>query len=150
MLGPRPRQGRPGQDHAGYGLSYGLVFGQNERKAISMAILDSALMAIGARSGQRTPAPANDQEIVLSHIDGIESSGFVEHLKLPHYVTFGSSLQGTLAMQAERRPTDGAAERPAQVTRGARRRVERGDDHRGTRRGQLHHRGDGVLHAHDD
>jgi 2'-5' RNA ligase len=38
--------------------------------------------------------------MVLSHIDPIESSGFVEHLKLPHYVTFGSSLQGTSAQQA--------------------------------------------------
>jgi alpha-D-ribose 1-methylphosphonate 5-triphosphate synthase subunit PhnI len=30
---------------------------------------------------------------VLSHVDGIESSGFVEHLKLPHYVTFQAGLQ---------------------------------------------------------
>lgn len=77
-----------------YGLSYGLVFGQNERKAISMSLLDSSLM-IGA-SGEGNPAPANDQEMVLSNTDGIESFGFVEHLKLPHFVTFGSGLQISL------------------------------------------------------
>jgi alpha-D-ribose 1-methylphosphonate 5-triphosphate synthase subunit PhnI len=29
---------------------------------------------------------------VLSHIDGIESMGFVNHWKLPHYVDFQSDL----------------------------------------------------------
>ncbi|NWJ47215.1 MAG: carbon-phosphorus lyase complex subunit PhnI [Chloroflexi bacterium] len=68
-----------------YELGYGLVYGQNERKAISMSILDRA-MDIGG------DAPSSDQEFVLYHIDSVESSGFVEHLKLPHYVTFQSSL----------------------------------------------------------
>jgi alpha-D-ribose 1-methylphosphonate 5-triphosphate synthase subunit PhnI len=75
----------------GYGLSYGLVFGQHERKAIAMALLDSTLMEQAPVEGQA--APANDQEMVLYHVDGIESFGFVEHLKLPHFVTFGSGLQ---------------------------------------------------------
>jgi alpha-D-ribose 1-methylphosphonate 5-triphosphate synthase subunit PhnI len=70
-----------------YGMSYGLVFGQNERKAIAMAMLDSSL-----QSGDGT-GPAADPEMVLYHTDGIESTGFVEHLKLPHFVTFGSGLQ---------------------------------------------------------
>jgi len=74
-----------------YGLSYGLVFGQHERKAIAMALLDSTLMEQAPIEGQA--APANDQEMVLYHLDGIESFGFVEHLKLPHFVTFGSGLQ---------------------------------------------------------
>jgi alpha-D-ribose 1-methylphosphonate 5-triphosphate synthase subunit PhnI len=73
-------------------LSYGLVFGQHERKAIAMALLDSSLQANVPEDGSSRP-PANDQEMVLSHVDGIESFGFVEHLKLPHFVTFGSSLQ---------------------------------------------------------
>ena len=94
--------------HTGYGLSYGLVFGQHERKAIAMALLDSSLQAAAPEEGE--PAPANDQEMVLSHIDGIESFGFVEHLKLPHFVTFGSSLQ----MTAEQRAAD-----PHVETRGA-------------------------------
>lgn len=75
----------------GYGLSYGLVFGQHERKAIAMALLDSSLQAKAPIEGD--PAPSNDQEMVLYHVDGIESFGFVEHLKLPHFVTFGSGLQ---------------------------------------------------------
>ena len=66
-------------------LGYGLVFGQNERKAIAMAILDRALIIGG-------DAPSGDAEFVLYHIDSVESSGFVEHLKLPHYVTFQSNL----------------------------------------------------------
>src|SRR5262249_35732958 len=78
-------------DHDGFGLSYGLVFGQHERKAIAMALLDSTLQAASAPV-DGSPAPAHDQEMVLYHIDGIESFGFLEHLKLPHYVTFGSEL----------------------------------------------------------
>lgn len=79
-------------DHGNYGLSYGMVFGQNERKAISMSILDSTLMAAARVQQEGNPAPANDQEMVLYSSDGIESFGFVEHLKLPHFVTFGSGL----------------------------------------------------------
>ncbi|MGH2549503.1 MAG: carbon-phosphorus lyase complex subunit PhnI, partial [Thermomicrobiales bacterium] len=74
-----------------YDLSYGLVFGQNERKAISMSLIDSALMIGSSEEGN--PSPINDQEMVLYSSDGVESFGFVEHLKLPHFVTFGSGLQ---------------------------------------------------------
>jgi alpha-D-ribose 1-methylphosphonate 5-triphosphate synthase subunit PhnI len=90
--------------HAGgYGLSYGLVFGQNERKAISMALLDSSLQS--KWTGEGNPPPANDQEMVLYHTDGIESFGFVEHLKLPHFVTFGSGLQLKLEADGVRAPS---------------------------------------------
>ncbi|MDR3566342.1 MAG: carbon-phosphorus lyase complex subunit PhnI [Negativicutes bacterium] len=68
-------------------LGYGLCFGHNELKAISMGILDRA-----TRSKAATKAPAEDEEFVLYHIDGIEASGFVAHWKLPHYVTFQSTL----------------------------------------------------------
>lgn len=90
MTGGTKTKGAP-RNAPGYGLSYGLVFGQNERKAISMSLLDSSLMA-GVAEGAN-PAPANDQEMVLYNTDGIESFGFVEHLKLPHFVTFGSGLE---------------------------------------------------------
>jgi alpha-D-ribose 1-methylphosphonate 5-triphosphate synthase subunit PhnI len=66
-------------------LGYGLCFGQNETKAIAMGILDRAM-----RSGG--DAPCQSQEFVLYHTEGIESYGFTNHLKLPHYVTFQSSL----------------------------------------------------------
>jgi alpha-D-ribose 1-methylphosphonate 5-triphosphate synthase subunit PhnI len=68
-------------------MGYGLCFGHNELKAICMGILDRALV-----SKSPGKAPAEDEEFVLYHIDGIESSGFVAHWKLPHYVTFQSTL----------------------------------------------------------
>lgn len=67
-------------------LGYGLCFGHNETKAISMAVLDRSMQA------ERPDAPSEDEEFVLSHIDGIESMGFCNHFKLPHYVTFQSQL----------------------------------------------------------
>lgn len=90
-----------------YHLSYGLVFGQNERKAISMGILDGSLQASASEDGP--PSPANDQEMILYHIDSIESNGFVEHLKLPHFVTFGSSLQILLEQRARLSNSNGTA-----------------------------------------
>jgi alpha-D-ribose 1-methylphosphonate 5-triphosphate synthase subunit PhnI len=67
-------------------LGYGLCFGHNETKAISMAVLDRAMQAAEPAS------PSEDQEFVLMHIDGVESMGFCNHFKLPHYVTFQSAL----------------------------------------------------------
>ncbi len=67
-------------------LGYGLCFGQNELKAISMGVLDRTM-----RTAEPS-VPAEDQEFVLSHIDGIESMGFCNHWKLPHYVDFQSDL----------------------------------------------------------
>ncbi len=34
----------------------------------------------------------HDEEFVLLHIDSVETTGFISHLKLPHYVTFQSEL----------------------------------------------------------
>jgi alpha-D-ribose 1-methylphosphonate 5-triphosphate synthase subunit PhnI len=70
---------------------YGLVFGRCERKAISMAVLDLAIRA-GKERSNGSEAPAEDEEFVLLHTDGVEIGGLIEHLKLPHYVTFQSSL----------------------------------------------------------
>lgn len=69
---------------------YGLAFGQSERKAMSMALVDRALRA--RELGEEALAPAQDEEFVLSHSDNVQSTGFVEHLKLPHYVDFQSEL----------------------------------------------------------
>lgn len=69
-----------------YSIGYGLCFGQNETKGICMGILDRAMRSEG------NDAPANDQEFVLYHTEGIEAMGFTNHLKLPHYVTFQASL----------------------------------------------------------
>jgi alpha-D-ribose 1-methylphosphonate 5-triphosphate synthase subunit PhnI len=77
---------------------YGLVFGQSERKAMSMALVDRALRA--AEFEEEIKGPAQDEEFVLSHSDNVQATGFVEHLKLPHYVDF----QAELALLRQMRP----------------------------------------------
>ncbi len=78
---------------------YGLVFGFGERKAMAMALVDRAMRAV--ELGEDVTAPAQDVEFVLYHSDNIEATGFVEHLKLPHYVDFQSELQNLRRMRAE-------------------------------------------------
>lgn len=70
---------------------YGLGFGQCERKAMSMALVDRALRA--KELGEEQVSAAQDEEFVLSHCDNVEANGFVSHLKLPHYVDFQSELE---------------------------------------------------------
>jgi alpha-D-ribose 1-methylphosphonate 5-triphosphate synthase subunit PhnI len=70
---------------------YGLAFGHSERKAMSMAIVDRALKTRDL--GEACTYPAQQEEFVLYHCDTIEASGFVEHLKLPHYVDFQGELE---------------------------------------------------------
>ncbi len=76
---------------------YGLVFGFGERKAMAMALVDRAMRA--GELGEDVTAPAQDIEFVLYHSDNIEATGFVEHLKLPHYVDFQSELQNVRRMR---------------------------------------------------
>jgi alpha-D-ribose 1-methylphosphonate 5-triphosphate synthase subunit PhnI len=78
---------------------YGLGFGQCERKAMSMALVDRSLRA--GELGEERVAPAQDEEFVLSHSDNVQATGFVEHLKLPHYVDFQSELVLLRRMRAE-------------------------------------------------
>ncbi len=87
---------------------YGLCFGHGDRKAIGMALVDRAMRS--AELGEEASAPAQDAEFVLSHCDNIEATGFVEHLKLPHYVDFQSELQTIRAMRANPNVKDGEAE----------------------------------------
>jgi alpha-D-ribose 1-methylphosphonate 5-triphosphate synthase subunit PhnI len=70
---------------------YGLAFGHSERKAMAMSLVDRALRA--HELGEPVEAPAQDAEFVLYHSDNVEASGFVQHLKLPHYVDFQSELE---------------------------------------------------------
>ena len=69
---------------------YGLTFGYNERKAMAMALVDRALQAKDL--GEALEGPAQDEEFVLYHSDNIEAQGFVQHLKLPHYIDFQAEL----------------------------------------------------------
>ncbi len=86
-------------------IGYGLCFGQNETKAICMGILDRTMRTGG-------DAPCQSQEFVLYHTEGIESYGFTNHLKLPHYVTFQSGLNN-LRHAVERRDAKVPAAQPA-------------------------------------
>ena len=71
---------------------YGLVLGQSERKSISMSLVDRALRweELGE---DNVGVPAQDAEFVLYHCDNIQATGFLEHIKLPHYVDFQSELE---------------------------------------------------------
>ncbi|KMW58737.1 PhnI protein [Candidatus Rhodobacter oscarellae] len=79
---------------------YGLVFGQSERKAIAMALVDRALRwkELGE---DNVGAPAQDEEFVLYHSDNIQATGFLEHIKLPHYVDFQSEIELVRKLRAE-------------------------------------------------
>jgi alpha-D-ribose 1-methylphosphonate 5-triphosphate synthase subunit PhnI len=78
---------------------YGLTFGHGERKAMAMALVDRALRTHDL--GEERNAPAQDEEFVLSHSDNVQATGFVEHLKLPHYVDFQAELGLIRRMRAE-------------------------------------------------
>lgn len=75
-------------------LGYGLVMGSDESKAIAMSVLDATLRSDDPRY------PTQDQEFVLTHIDSVEATGFISHLKLPHYITFQSKLDSALRSRA--------------------------------------------------
>ena len=77
-----------------FDIGYGACFGQNESKAIAMSIVDHAL-----ETGGKTAI--HDEEFVLLHVDIIESTGFISHLKMPHYVTFQSKLEQMRAIKKE-------------------------------------------------
>ncbi|MCC6717689.1 MAG: carbon-phosphorus lyase complex subunit PhnI [Acetobacteraceae bacterium] len=78
---------------------YGLVFGHAERKAMGMALVDRAMRH--DEFGEEATAPAQNVEFILYHSDNIEGTGFVEHLKLPHYVDFQSELETIRRMRRE-------------------------------------------------
>ncbi len=89
-----------GSGPAVFSLGYGLCFGHNETKAIAMAVLDRAI------STDTPSAPSEDQEFILTHVDGIESMGFCNHYKLPHYVTFQSELDRLRTIQSGQQPSE--------------------------------------------
>lgn len=75
-----------GEKELEFKVGYGITMGQNETKAIAMSILDTCL------ESEDKGFAVNDEEFVLYHIDAVEATGFISHLKLPHYVTFQSKL----------------------------------------------------------
>lgn len=80
------------EDRTRFDVGYGMCFGHNERKAIAMANLDI--------SAWRDAGRTSLQQSILLTTDGLDSSGFLEHLKLPHYVTFRSMVERKQAVRA--------------------------------------------------
>ena len=78
---------------------YGLVFGRAERKAMSMSLVDRAMRH--DEFDEEVTAPAQDHEFALAHADNVAATGFVEHLKLPHYVDFQAELDLIRRLRAE-------------------------------------------------
>jgi alpha-D-ribose 1-methylphosphonate 5-triphosphate synthase subunit PhnI len=72
-------------DKTGLSLGFAATLGWNEVKLIAAATLDLEM-------NQSDPHPAHTEEFVMYHTEPVESSGFCIHFKLPHYVTFASSL----------------------------------------------------------
>jgi alpha-D-ribose 1-methylphosphonate 5-triphosphate synthase subunit PhnI len=88
---------------------YGLVMGQSERKAIAVSLVDRALR--WKELGEDfTGAPAQDEEFVLMHCDNIQATGFLEHIKLPHYVDFQAELELVRKLRSEAVTMQEAAE----------------------------------------
>jgi alpha-D-ribose 1-methylphosphonate 5-triphosphate synthase subunit PhnI len=76
---------------ARFTLGVGATPGRVERRAIAAAMLDAGC-ARAALDPDARRRPCDDEEFIAVALDGQEASGFVEHLKLPHYVTFTSDL----------------------------------------------------------
>lgn len=87
--------GAASDESLSFDVGYGLVMGGAETKAIAMSVLDHCLSMGDARY------PTQDEEFVLYHVDGVEATGFISHLKLPHYVTFQSKLSSVRATRTE-------------------------------------------------
>jgi alpha-D-ribose 1-methylphosphonate 5-triphosphate synthase subunit PhnI len=98
----------PDEDRSRFDVGYGLCFGHNERKAIAMANLDIANRRFG-RSGTL-------EQLLLLTTDGLDSAGFLEHLKLPHYVTFRSMVERKQAVRDAADAADGPGRRIAEPT----------------------------------
>jgi len=94
------------EDRTKLDVGYGLCFGHNERKVIAMANLDIA----NRRFGRTGPL----EQLLLLTTDGLDSGGFLEHLKLPHYVTFRSIVERKQVMRAAEEAGMGPAARVAE------------------------------------
>ncbi|MTH53511.1 carbon-phosphorus lyase [Bacillus mangrovi] len=97
MLIPVTVEKEHGKKEIEFEIGYGICYGQNETKAIAMGILDNSLET------KHPQYPTQDEEFVLYHIDSVESTGFISHLKMPHYVTFQSKLDSMRKTKAGRK-----------------------------------------------
>lgn len=104
-----------GEDPTTYDVGYAMALGHNERKTIAGASLDVAAVRFrGTTEGRRL------EQILMHTTDGLSASGFLEHLKLPHYVTFQSGLDAAMSARAEAARTAAGEQSPTEE-KGARR-----------------------------
>ncbi len=96
------------KEPAQFTCGYGLCFGQTERKALPMALVDRALRWQELGEDDQG-APAQDAEFVLSHCDNIQATGFLEHIKLPHYVDFQAEMELVRRLRADSAGQEDAA-----------------------------------------
>ena len=80
------------KDAAGYQIGFAATLGWNEVKLIAASTLDMEMNNANSH-------PALSEDFVLYHTEPVESSGFCIHFKLPHYVTFASSMDAVRAVQ---------------------------------------------------
>ncbi len=81
------------KDSAGFQIGFAATLGWNEVKLIAASTLDMEMNNANSH-------PALSEDFVLYHTEPVESSGFCIHFKLPHYVTFASSMDAVRAVQA--------------------------------------------------
>ncbi len=79
-------------------LGVGATVGRLERRAISASLLDARVARAAADPPGTPHPPVDDEEWLTIALDGQEATGFVEHLKLPHHVTFTSDLDRVRAI----------------------------------------------------
>ena len=85
-----------GEDPTTFDIGYAMALGHNERKAIAGATLE-----VAAYRFREQPEGLRLQQILMHTTDGLAANGFLEHLKLPHYVTFQSKVDAVLAIRQE-------------------------------------------------
>jgi alpha-D-ribose 1-methylphosphonate 5-triphosphate synthase subunit PhnI len=85
----------PNHGEQGYMLGFAATLGWNEVKLIAASTLD---LDMAANDGDGHAA--HSEEFVMYHTEPVEASGFCIHFKLPHYVTFASSLDNIRKMAA--------------------------------------------------
>lgn len=110
---------------------YGLTLGYNERKAMAMALVDRSLQA--KELDEPIDGPAQDEEFVLYHSDNVEAQGFVQHLKLPHYIDFQAELNLVRKLRAQQ----GASADP-RIVNGTVKAVSRSAEHGFSKANQSH------------
>lgn len=87
-----------GEDTSRFEAGYGFALGHNERKAIAMSAMDLATTRFGA-----TPEGERLEQVLMHTTDGLAANGFLEHLKLPHYVMFRSQVDRAQAAASEKK-----------------------------------------------